>query len=74
MSRARVSKALFSPCTSGLRFMSVDWSQKISSRFMQYIFQNPVNRLEKHSFEKSAFKVREHRIALVKKLLCKIKE
>ena len=53
--------------------MSANCSQKIVSRFMQYIFHNPGNRLKKHSFEKNAFKVREHQIALVKKLLCEIR-
>ena len=41
---------------------------------MQYIFHNPGNRLENHSFEKNIFKVREHQIALLKKLLSKIEE
>ena len=41
---------------------------------MQYIFQNPGNRLEKNRFEKNTFEGREHRIALVKKLLFKIEE
>ena len=41
---------------------------------MQYIFHNPGSGLEKHNFEKNAFEVREHQIALVTKLLCKIKK
>ena len=51
-----------------------DYSHKILNRFMQYIFHNPGNWLEKHNFEKNVFKVQEHRIALVRKLLCKIEE
>ena len=54
--------------------MFVDCSQKISSRFMQYVFHNPGNRLEKHSFEKNAFKVRKYQKALETKLLCKTEE
>ena len=59
---------------SGLWIMFVDCSQKISSRFMQYVFHNPGNRLEKHSFEKNAFKVRKYQKALETKLLCKTEE
>ena len=54
--------------------MFVDCSQKISRRFMNYIFHNPGNRLEKHNFEKNAFKVRDHQIALAKKSLRNIEE
>ena len=39
---------------------------------MLYVFRNPGNWLEKQSFKENAFKVREHEVALIKKLLCKI--
>ena len=60
--------------TSGPRIMSVDCLSKILIHLMQYIFHNSGNQLEKHGFEKEAFKVREHQIALVTKLLCKKEE
>ena len=60
--------------TSGSRGLFEDNPIKVSTWSIQCIFYNPVHQFPKHSYEKNAFKVRKHQIALVKKLMCKMEE